>query len=102
MISVEPLSIPLDPTQPFSGVIVLERVQLGEVVSDAGLDDKVELDAVVSGRLPFVSDPKAGVRITGGSLQAVQPGRLSIQREVLTDVNAGGGAASVCRRRNPS
>ncbi|QYF88401.1 YdbH domain-containing protein [Brevundimonas sp. PAMC22021] len=90
VISVEPLSIPLDPTQPFNGVIVLERVQLGDVVSDAGLDDKVRLDAVVSGRLPFVSDPKAGVRITGGTLQAVQPGRLSIQREVLSDVSAGG------------
>ena len=95
VISVEPLSIPLDPTKPFSGVIVLERVQLGEVVSDAGLDDKVELDAVVSGRLPFVSDPKAGVRITGGSLQAVQPGRLSIQREVLSDVSAGGAGDDV-------
>jgi hypothetical protein len=90
-VSVEPLTVPLDATQPYSGVIVLDRVQLGDVVADTGFDDKVHLDAVVSGRLPFIMDPKTGLRITAGTLGAVQPGRLSIKREVLTDVNAGGG-----------
>ena len=90
-VSVEPLSVPLDPSQPFSGVVVLDRVQLGEVVSDSGFGDKVELDAVVSGRLPFTADPKTGVRVAGGSLAAVQPGRLSIRREALDQVDAGGG-----------
>jgi hypothetical protein len=48
------------------------------------------MDAVVSGRLPFVSDTH-GVRIVGGALAAVEPGRLSIQREALTGLEAGGG-----------
>lgn len=94
-VSVEPLSIPLDPTQPYSGVVVLERVQLGQVVSDSGFGDKVKLDALVSGRLPFTSDPRTGFKVVGGSLVAVQPGRLSISREVLTDVDAGGGGDAV-------
>ncbi len=94
-VSVEPLSIPLDPTLPYSGVVVLDRVQLGQVVSDSGFGDKVQLDALVSGRLPFTSDPKSGFKVVGGSLVAVQPGRLTINREVLTDVDAGGGGDAV-------
>lgn len=94
-LSVEPLTVPLDATQPYSGVIVLDRVQLGDLIADTGFDDKVLLDAVVSGRLPFIMDPKRGLKITAGKLEAVQPGRLSIKREVLTDVAASGGGADV-------
>ena len=90
-VSIEPFAIPLDPTQPFSGVVVLDRVQLGQVVSDSGFGDKVQLDALVSGRLPFTSDLRTGFKVTGGSLVAVEPGRLSIKREVLAEVDAGGG-----------
>ena len=95
VVSVEPFSVPLDPSLPFSGVVVLDRVQLGEVVSDSGFGDKVQLDAIVSGRLPFTSDPKTGFKVTGGVLSAVQPGRLSISREALTQVAAGGGGEAV-------
>jgi hypothetical protein len=91
-VRVEPFSVPLD-RRPFSGVIVLERVQLGELIAGAGFGDKVDLDALVSGRLPFTYDPDTGVRITGGRLAADQPGRLSIQREALTGLEAGGGGA---------
>jgi hypothetical protein len=91
-VSVEPFSVPLD-RQPFSGVIVLDRVQLGELIAGSGFGDRVSLDAVVSGRLPFTSDPGAGVRITGGTLFAEEPGRLSIARAALTGLEAGGGGA---------
>lgn len=90
---IEPFSAPLDLKQGFGGTIVLDRVQLGDLVAVSGFADKVAMDAVVSGRLPFTSNPEGGVRITGGSLAAVQPGRLSIQREALTEVAAGGGGA---------
>jgi hypothetical protein len=94
-VSVEPFTVPLDASQPYSGVIVLDRVQLGDIVADTGFDDKVQLDAVVSGRLPFIMDPKRGLKITAGKLEAVQPGRLSIKRDVLTDVAASGGGGEV-------
>ncbi|MGZ9114300.1 MAG: intermembrane phospholipid transport protein YdbH family protein, partial [Brevundimonas sp.] len=94
-ISVEPFAVPLDPTQPITGVIVLDKVQLGEVISGSGFGDKVKLDALVSGRLPFTSSRENGVRITGGSLAAVQPGRLSIDREALSGLEAGGGGEGV-------
>ena len=95
IIRIEPFAVPLDPNQPITGVIVLENVQLGEVIAGSGFGDKVSLDAVVSGRLPFTSDRVNGVRIAGGTLAAVQPGRLSIAREALSDLEAGGGGEAV-------
>lgn len=94
-IRLEPLAVPLDPNQPVIGVIVLENVQLGQVIAGSGFGQKVDLDAVVSGRLPFTADRVNGVRIAGGSLAAVQPGRLSIAREALTGLEAGGGGEAV-------
>lgn len=91
-VTVEPFSVPLD-RRPFSGVIVLDRVQLGELIAGAGFGDRVALDAVVSGRLPFTSDPDDGIRITAGTLFAAQPGRLSIQRAALSELETGGGGA---------
>lgn len=95
VIRVEPFALPLDRGQPFGGVIVLENVQLGELLAGSGFGDKVQMDAVVSGRLPFTSDPEAGIRIVAGTLAAVRPGRLSIQREALTGLEAGGGGEGV-------
>ncbi len=94
-VRVEPFAVSLDPDQPISGVIVLENVQLGQVIAGSGFGDKVNLDAVVSGRLPFTYDRLNGVRIAGGSLAAVQPGRLSIAREALSGLEAGGGGEAI-------
>ena len=95
IIRVEPLSIPLDVKQGFTGVIVVESVQLGQVITDAGFGDKVSLDAVVSGRLPFSWNPTDGVRIVGGSLEADQPGRMSIPRTALAGLEAEGGGEAL-------
>jgi hypothetical protein len=94
-VRIEPLAVPLDPAQPITGVIVLENVQLGEVVKGSGFGDKVVLDAIVSGRLPFVYDRATGLRVTAGTLAAVQPGRLSIAREALSGVQTGGAGEGV-------
>ena len=94
-VSLEPFAVPLDPAEPITGIIVLDKVQLGEVLAGSGFGDKVMLDAVVSGRLPFTSTRETGVRITGGTLAAVQPGRLSISREALSGLEAGGGGEAV-------
>ena len=91
ILRVEPFVVPLGRVQAFDGVIVLDNVQLGDLLSGSGFGDTVQLDAVVSGRLPFTADPVLGVRVTGGSLVAVRPGRLSIQREALSGLQTGGG-----------
>lgn len=90
-ISVEPFDIPLTPGQTWGGTIVVEQVQLNELLKSANLQEKAELDAVVSGRLPFTYSAEQGWRIVGGVLNAVRPGRLSIKPEVFDDLAAGGG-----------
>ncbi len=94
-VRVEPTTIPLDPAQPVTGVIVLERVQLGDLIEGAGLDDKLKLDARVSGRLPFTWMASQGVRIADGRLEAVEAGRLSIPRTALVALEAGGAGEDV-------
>ena len=94
-VTIEPFDIPLDPTVAWGGTVRLERVQLGDLVAGAGFGDKVRLDAVVSGRVPFVRNPGGNIRISGGVLEAVQPGRLSIQREALSGLEAGGGGEEI-------
>lgn len=89
---IEPLTIPLGPDPLIEGVVVLESIQLGDLVTEAGFGDSVDMDAVVSGRLPFIRNSDGTLRFTGGQLYAVQPGRLSIHREALSGVNASGGA----------
>ncbi|WP_370238429.1 YdbH domain-containing protein [Brevundimonas sp.] len=94
-VTAEPFDIPLDPAVAWGGTIRVERLQLGDLVAGAGFGDKVQLDAVVSGRVPFVRSPDGQIRISGGTLDAVQPGRLSIQREALSGLEAGGGGEDV-------
>ena len=91
-ISIEPFNLPLTPGEAWGGVIVVDQIQLNELMKSANLQDKAQLDAVVSGRLPFTYAPDAGWRISGGVLNAVRPGRLSIQPEVFDELAAGGAA----------
>ncbi|MBL8553782.1 MAG: YdbH domain-containing protein [Phenylobacterium sp.] len=86
-VRVETLQIPLVEAMPTQGVLIFERVQLHDLVEASPFGDKVELDARVSGRVPFeIAADK--VRITGGELKAIQPGRISIDRSALTGVTA--------------
>ncbi len=91
-VRVERLTLPLVAGAPLQGSLLFEGVQLHDLVEASPFGDKVDLDAVVSGRMPFESkDGK--VRILGGDLHAIQPGRLSIDRSALDGVAAGGTAA---------
>lgn len=93
-VRLEPTDIPLDPEQPWEGVLILEQVQLGELFTRSSFADVVQLDAVVSGRVPFIYGPN-GVTIIEGDVNAIQPGRLSIAREALSGMSAGGGGEQV-------
>jgi hypothetical protein len=87
-VSIEPIDVPLDPQKPMRGVIVIEHLDLGELIAASSLVEKVQLDAVVDGRLPFEFGPK-GFRFHDGKIRAIQPGRMAISREALTGVQAG-------------
>jgi hypothetical protein len=83
------LSVPFDPKAPIAGALLLDGVQLHDLVEASPFADRVDLDARVSGRIPF--EAQGGkVHIAGGELHAVAPGRLSISRTALTSVAAEG------------
>lgn len=88
---IETLEVPLVPGRPMVGVIELDGVQLQDLIAASPFSDRVKLDAKVSGRIPFTADDEQ-VRIQKGTLHAIQPGRLSIQRSALTGVAATSGA----------
>jgi hypothetical protein len=89
-VTIEPIDVPLDGKGTFKGVVNIAGLDLGELVAGSSLADKVKVDAVIDGRLPFEVSP-TGFRFVDGKVFAVQPGRLSIAREALGDVSAGQG-----------
>ena len=90
-VRVERLTLPLARGAPLQGSLLFEGVQLHDLVEASPFGDKVDLDAKVSGRMPFESQD-GKVRILGGDLHAIQPGRLSIDRSALDGVAAAGSA----------
>jgi hypothetical protein len=86
---IESLEIPFEAGRPIKGVLQAEGVQLHDLVAASPFADRVNLDARVSGRIPFESEG-GKVRVTGGELHAIAPGRLSISRAALTSVSAQG------------
>jgi hypothetical protein len=86
---LENLVVPFAKDGPVSGTVQAAGVQLHDLVEASPFGNRVELDAKVSGTIPFRTE--AGhIGITGGELHAVAPGRLSIDRTALTAVSAQG------------
>ncbi|MDB5493464.1 MAG: hypothetical protein JWP86_801, partial [Phenylobacterium sp.] len=97
---IERLEIPFEAGRPISGVLQVEGVQLRDLVAASPFGDRVNLDARVSGQIPF--DSQGGkVRISGGELHAVAPGRLSINRAALTSVSAQGSVQAPAQATSP-
>jgi hypothetical protein len=91
---VEPMRIPFAEPRTLTGAVQLDDVDLGQLIETTGFADKVDLLAVVDGRIPFQAGPD-GLRFAGGELRSVKPGRLSIDREALTQVSAAGSPEAV-------
>jgi hypothetical protein len=86
-ISIEPTNVPLGADKTISGVVVVEHLDLGELIAASSLADKIKVQAVVDGRLPFTFGPE-GLRFQQGKINAIQPGRLEISRAALSNVAA--------------
>jgi hypothetical protein len=88
-VTIESLTVPLQAGAPLKGTLLFDGVQLHDIVEASPFGDHVNLDARVSGRMPFESQD-GKVRILGGDLHAIEPGRLSINRTALSAVAATG------------
>jgi len=85
-VDLEPLAIQIAEGRTITGVLNLHRIDIGALVADTSLADKIHVKAIVDGRLPFEFGPQ-GLRFREGRLVAVEPGRISINRSVLSNVN---------------
>src|SRR6202043_1948349 len=92
-VRLESLKVPLDPGAPTVGVLVLDGVQLHDLVEASPFGDRAELDAKVSGRVPFES-PAGKARVAGPARHANGAGRLPINRQALTVVAATGSVSA--------
>ena len=93
-VTVEPMILPFAEPRTLSGAVRLDDVDLGSLIAATSFADKVKLQAVVDGRIPFQLGPD-GLRFAGGELRSVRPGRLSVAREALTQVSATGAPETV-------
>ncbi|HWF78205.1 MAG TPA: YdbH domain-containing protein, partial [Caulobacteraceae bacterium] len=82
-ITLAPTRLPFDPAGKSHGALSLEAFDLGKLIATSSLADKVDLEAVVSGVLPYTLGPD-GLRFESGRLTAIRPGRISIHRDALT------------------
>ncbi|HEX8570835.1 MAG TPA: YdbH domain-containing protein, partial [Caulobacteraceae bacterium] len=90
-VTLEPLTVPLvEGERTLRGAVQLDDVDIGRLIEASTFKDRVDFQAVVDGRVPFESGPD-GLRFDNGELHSVRPGRLSIDREVLSGVQASGG-----------
>lgn len=93
VVTLEPFSIPFGPRPSWSGVVNVQGVQVRDLVEASPFGDRMDLEARLTGRIPYRVTPE-GLRVSGGRLYAVEPGRLSIRREALTGVSAEGAASA--------
>jgi hypothetical protein len=96
-VSVKPFEVPFASGGAWNAEIDLDGVQLADLVEASPFADRMDLKARVSGHIPF-SVGKAGVKINAGELHAIEPGRLTIRREALTQV-ASDGVAPVAQAK---
>ena len=82
-VRLEPTRIAFDAKATSHGVLILDAINLGKLIAASSLADKIDVDAVISGRLPYALAPE-GLRFTDGAVAAIKPGRLSIHRDALT------------------
>ena len=85
-VSLDPMSIRL-PAGTTEGALTLDDVDLNQVVAATNLSEKIRLEAVVDGRLPFSKGPE-GLRVVNGQLSSVKPGKVYIARDMLGGVSA--------------
>jgi len=87
LVSLEPLTVPLADGRTIEGVLNIKQIDVGEIVAATNFADRIKVDAILDGRVPFKLSPE-GLRFTQGHLVADRPGRISISRTVLSNVKS--------------
>lgn len=86
-VRVEPMDALFASGTTSRGAVRLAHVDLGELIAASSMADKVQVQAVVDGRVPFETGP-AGFKLVEGQVVAIKPGRVSISRAALSGVSS--------------
>jgi uncharacterized ferredoxin-like protein len=84
----EPMTVPLTAEPAFAGAVQIRGVDLGQVIALTSYAEQIKAELIIDGRIPFEVD-KDGVRVPKGQFATTRPGRVSINRTVLTKVETG-------------
>jgi hypothetical protein len=90
-LSLDPLRLVLAGAPQLKGTLHLSRIDLGQLVAGSNLGDKVKIDAVVDGTVPFAINARR-FQIHDGHVAAIRPGRISLQRSLWTTAPAAANA----------
>jgi hypothetical protein len=80
---LDPLDLLYVPNSPMSGAVRLVQINLGALIKQFNLADKVAIEARIDGTVPF-NFTNGALKLDKGHVFATGPGRLSIKREALT------------------
>ncbi|WP_269715229.1 intermembrane phospholipid transport protein YdbH family protein [Caulobacter sp. NIBR2454] len=88
VVRVEPMSVTYEGGT-IRGALVLEEVQLGQLVAGTSLSDRLQIDGLFNGRIPFEIDGE-NIRVRDGKLAGAPPGRIAISRALIANASANG------------
>jgi len=88
-VRLEPMSVAFDPKVPISGAAAFDGLDFGRVIAATGLSNSMTFEGKLSGRVPF-SILGGHIGFAGGWMKADGEGNISIKRQALTGVAAGG------------
>ncbi len=92
-LTLEPTVLPLDGTSAISGAVAFNGLDFGQIVASTGLAQSMTFNGKLTGRVPFTI-MGGHIRFADGAAAADAPGRISIFRSAVTDINAGGSMAA--------
>ena len=88
-VRLEPMSVAFDPKVPINGAAAFDGLDFGQVIAATGLSNSMTFEGKLSGRVPF-SILGGHISFAGGWMKADGEGNISINRQALTGVAAGG------------
>ncbi|MDG2521638.1 YdbH domain-containing protein [Caulobacter segnis] len=88
VVRVEPMTVGYEGGV-IRGAVVLEGIQLGELVTSTSLVDRLQINGLFDGRIPFEIDGEK-IRVHDGKLTGRPGGRLSISRSLINNTTANG------------
>jgi len=92
-LQLEPMPLPFDVTEGFSGAIRFSQLDFGQVIAATDFGRDMKFEGTVSGRLPFALTGGT-FRFDKGELKGDGPGRVSISRAALQGTPEGSATAT--------